>query len=410
MPQWGQSPWVSGKAQTKGKTQTKAGAAPLSGDKTVDAVVIGAGLTGCAAAFAMAEAGLKVVVLDEGEIAGGSTRAAMGLVLPMPAILYGPTAKDAGARATKAAFSAWPAGAKGLAAAIRRASKSAGVQAIDLVVNAPFTNDAAVLKKDLDIRPSAQAAWMTQSAAREALATETQGAARFKGAYQIDPVEAAHVLAAAAKKKGARFYERTRVMKTTFTRKDATVVTKNAKLTTTRIVVATGRPGAVFKQLERHVRVTQGYVVMTEPLTPAMRTHVGTRKALYTEGTESPRWLRWIPGQRAMFGGIAAPEPAPALRKQAIVQRANQLMYELSLRYPEISGLPPAAGWDVPIVSTADGLPWIGAHRNYPFHFFAMATGWHGEAAAWVAAEAAVRYFQGSPRREDAQLGFARAL
>lgn len=406
MPQWGQSPWVSGKAQTKGK----AASAPLSGDKTVDAVVIGAGLTGCAAAFALAEAGLKVVVLDEAGIAGGATRAAMGLVLPMPALLYGAAAKAAGARATKAAFAAWPLGAKGLAAAIRRASRAADVQPIDLVVNAPFTNDAAVMKKDLELRSGAAGAWMTQAAAREALATETQGAARFKGAYQIDPVEAAHVLAAAAKKKGARFYERTRVVKTTFTRKDATVVTKGATLTTTRIVVATGRPGPVFKQLERHVRVTQGYVVMTEPLTPAMRAHVGTRKALYTEGTESPRWLRWMPGQRAMFGGIAAPEPAADLRKKAIVQRGNQLMYELSLRYPEISGLPPAAGWDLPVVTTADGLPWIGAHRNYPFHFFAMATGWHGEAAAWVAAEAAVRHFEGSPKREDAQLGFARAL
>lgn len=382
----------------------------MSGDKVVDAVVIGAGLTGCAAAFALAEAGLKVIVLDEAEIAGGATASGMGLVVPMPALLYGAASKAAGARATKAAFAAWPAGAKGLAAALRRASRVAGVQAIDLVVNAPFTNDAAVLRKDLESRAGVPGSWMTQAASREVLATETQGAARFKGAYQIDPVQAAQVLAAAAKKKGAKFFERTRVLKTTFTRKDATVVIKGATLTTTRIVVATGRPGPVFKQLERHVRVTQGYVVMTEPLTSAMRAHVGTRKALYTEGTESPRWLRWMPGQRAMFGGIAAPVPAQDLRKKAIVQRANQLMYELSLRYPEISGLPPAAGWDVPVVSTADGLPWIGAHRNYPFHFFAMATGWHGEAAVWVAAEAAVRHFDGSATRDDSLLGFARAL
>ena len=54
-------------------------------------------------------------------------------------------------------------------------------------------------------------------------------------------------------------------------------------------------------------------------------------------------------------------------------------MYELSLRYPSISGLPAHWGWDLPVVSTPDGLPWIGPHRNYPFHFFAMAFGWHGD-------------------------------
>jgi glycine/D-amino acid oxidase-like deaminating enzyme len=111
-----------------------------------------------------------------------------------------------------------------------------------------------------------------------------------------------------------------------------------------------------------------------------------------------------------MFTGLAGPEVTAPLRDKAVVQRTNQLMYELSLRYPDISGLPPAFGWDVPVVTTADGLPWIGPHRNYPFHFFAIALGWHGEAGAWLAAQAAVRHFTGASTKDDALLGFARAL
>jgi glycine/D-amino acid oxidase-like deaminating enzyme len=83
-------------------------------------------------------------------------------------------------------------------------------------------------------------------------------------------------------------------------------------------------------------------------------------------------------------------------------------MYELSKRYPAISGLPAAAGWDGPVVRAADGLPWIGPHRNYPFHFFAFALGWHGEGLAMFAARAALRFFRGEPRREDGALGFLR--
>jgi glycine/D-amino acid oxidase-like deaminating enzyme len=85
-------------------------------------------------------------------------------------------------------------------------------------------------------------------------------------------------------------------------------------------------------------------------------------------------------------------------------------MYELSVRYPEISGLPARWSWDVEVVTTPDGLPWIGPHRNYPFHFFAMAFGWHGDGLAWPAARAALRYFTGAARREDDVLGFARYL
>jgi glycine/D-amino acid oxidase-like deaminating enzyme len=85
-------------------------------------------------------------------------------------------------------------------------------------------------------------------------------------------------------------------------------------------------------------------------------------------------------------------------------------MYEFSVRYPSISGLQPAWAWDVPVVSTFDGLPWIGPHRNYPFHFFAMAFGWQGDGLAWHASRAALRYFQGNPRKEDEAFGFVRRL
>jgi glycine/D-amino acid oxidase-like deaminating enzyme len=83
-------------------------------------------------------------------------------------------------------------------------------------------------------------------------------------------------------------------------------------------------------------------------------------------------------------------------------------MYELSVRYPVISGLPAHCGWDVPVVTTMDRLPWIGPHRNYPFHFFALAFGWHSDGLAWHAAKAALRHFQGEPGKDDQVFGFQR--
>jgi glycine/D-amino acid oxidase-like deaminating enzyme len=85
-------------------------------------------------------------------------------------------------------------------------------------------------------------------------------------------------------------------------------------------------------------------------------------------------------------------------------------MYELSLRYPVISGLPAKWGWDLPVCTTQDGLPWIGPHRNYPFHFFALAFGWHGDALAWLAARMALRQFRREARPEDEAFGFVRHL
>ena len=85
-------------------------------------------------------------------------------------------------------------------------------------------------------------------------------------------------------------------------------------------------------------------------------------------------------------------------------------MYELSVLYPVISGLPARGGWPAPVVTGIDGLPWIGPHRNFPFHFFSLGFGWHGDGLAWFAAKAALRHFTDEPRREDVAFGFERIL
>ena len=111
-----------------------------------------------------------------------------------------------------------------------------------------------------------------------------------------------------------------------------------------------------------------------------------------------------------MFAGGPYPSPPVRQRDRALVQRAAQLMYEFSLRYPAISGLPAHWGWGTEIVATVDGLPWVGSHRNYPFHFFAVGFGWQGDALIWLAARAALRYFTGAPRKDDEALCFVRHL
>ena len=111
-----------------------------------------------------------------------------------------------------------------------------------------------------------------------------------------------------------------------------------------------------------------------------------------------------------MFAGALTRLVPPRQQDKVLVQKTAQLMYELSVRYPEISGLPAHWSWHTEVVSTPDGLPWIGSHRNYPFHFFSMAFGWHGDSLAWLAARAALRFFRGEATSDDNQLGFARHL
>src|ERR1044071_5342783 len=52
-------------------------------DKSLDVIIVGAGIVGAACAAECARAGLKVLVLDRGPIAGGTTAAGMGHIVVM---------------------------------------------------------------------------------------------------------------------------------------------------------------------------------------------------------------------------------------------------------------------------------------------------------------------------------------
>jgi glycine/D-amino acid oxidase-like deaminating enzyme len=55
-------------------------------------------------------------------------------------------------------------------------------------------------------------------------------------------------------------------------------------------------------------------------------------------------------------------------------------------------------------------LPYIGPHRNFPRHLFALGLGRHGAGASWLAARVLLRQFAGKPAKGDDHFGFPRIL
>ena len=84
-------------------------------------------------------------------------------------------------------------------------------------------------------------------------------------------------------------------------------------------------------------------------------------------------------------------------------------MYELSTLYPEISGIAPAYGWEAPYGRTADGLPYIGPHRNFPRHLFAFGCASYSMTDAYLASRILLRHYRGEPEPADEVFGFTTA-
>ena len=407
MPGYGARYWADRTADNRRRSHPK-----IKGAHKADAVVIGGGLTGATAAYVLASGGLDVILVEAAGIAGGSTGGSPGVIAPEPDAWVRTVEPEAGRFSSRTAWNEAQKASGDFARALRKLDIKCDLKEAPYFINARSDEDAAALKKEIALRRATgvPASWATPQAVRAETHLDTSGALKQAPGYAYDPVRAALGLVSAAEKNGAKVFEQSAVRRTTFTRKYADVILKDASIRTTGIVVATGEPGTVFSQLRRHVRRSTGYVVVTEPLSAAMRREAGKRAAVVTEASENRPWLRWLSEDRLLFAGGLSSTPPARLRDKLLKERTAELMYELSLRYPAISGLPARWAWDTEVVTAVDGLPWIGPHRNYPFHFFSMAYGWHGDSLAWHAAKAALRFFKDEATREDAALGFARYL
>ncbi len=109
-----------------------------------------------------------------------------------------------------------------------------------------------------------------------------------------------------------------------------------------------------------------------------------------------------------LVSGADDDTPPDHLRERVTVQRTGQLMYELSTLYPEISGIMPAYGWESPYALTAEGLPYLGPHRNFPFHLFAFGDSSQGVTGAYLASRVLLRHHFEKLDPSDEVFGFNR--
>ena len=399
---YGDSPWVHDFPDSRRPNPPR-----LRGDHDADVVIIGAGLTGVATAYACAAAGLSTIVLEADRIGRGSSGRSTGLLLPEPGPAFRDIVHAHGLRAGRTMFEAWRRGALDAAALLRRLGAPVGLQALDSVT---ITNDEQRTRREFDARVSAglAAQWLTAKQVRPGVMTDAQGAIRTGDVFAIDPYRACVGLTVAARKRKAVFAERTPVRKVKFGAKGVEVTADGAVVRAATAIVTTGSATVEFKPLRRHFTRRETYHVMTEPVPAAIRKQVFP--ATITLGdTRSPRHrVRWTADHRLLVTGGDQNEVPERKRSQAVVERTSELMYEFLTMYPAILGLRAEFGWEMPYGETADGVMYVGPHRNYPHHLFALGGPSDSVTGAFVAARILARAAAGAPAKGDEVFGWTR--
>ena len=381
------------------------------GALTADVVIVGGGLTACATAYAMAADGVKVVLVEAERIGGGETAASSGLVLQDPGVDFCDVEELYGLREARRIFRSVHRAALDCGATLRRLRIECGLDARELARVAIAPEDEKRLRREWQGRKGAglEAAFLRAQQARASLQIERGGALQTRGHARLDPYRACLGLARAAAARDAQLFERSPVRRVRFGPRSVEVRTGRGVVTAQAAVIATERATDLFSSLARHFRAFHRYHVVTAPLPAAVRRALAAETTVVTDTASPPRWVQRLRDGRLLCSGADQPAVAARAREKACVQRTGQLMYELSTLYPAVSGIMPEYGWDSAYGRTGDGLPYLGPHRNYPRHLFALGCGVGGPALAFLASRVLLRHYRGAPAKGDEFFDFSRA-
>jgi glycine/D-amino acid oxidase-like deaminating enzyme len=403
MTKYGESPWIDRFPRSRLPSYPR-----HRGRVDTDVAIVGGGLTGCATAYALGAAGVKVVLIEADRIGHGGTGSGAGWIADDPGVSFAGLESAMGLRQARRAWQAWHRAGLDFAAALRRLNIKCSLQPRGSVTVAMSQEQVGRLKREQHARRGAglEAALLNARILGADVGLAATAGIRVRDGATIDPYRAALGLAAAAIQRGAQVFERSPARRIRFNRRAVEVQTSGGTIRAARVVVATGWPTSLFKALRRHFWFRRTYLALTAPVPARTRQRLGRRDAVVRDTAEPSHVLRWIADEQLLVMGADAESAADREPDKVLVQRTGQLMYELSTLYPDISGIQPEYGWSAPYARTGDGLPFIGPHRNYPHHLFAFGDASHSATGAYLASRVLLRHHLGELDPADEVFGF----
>jgi glycine/D-amino acid oxidase-like deaminating enzyme len=352
-----------------------------------DVAIVGGGITGALIAAEFAAAGVSVILLESGLAARGSTAASAALLLQEPDLglhdLEARYGRAAGQRIWTLAHEA----VRGLIETIRRHQITCDLRERDAVY---YTRDAealAPLRKEFERRGTAgfDGEWLSPGALQKTTGIEGLGAIRTSGGAQCDPYEACLGLLQVAARSGAQIFERSRVRRIDRVTAGMRLRTGGATIDAARVVIATGYATRQFRPLAGRFRMKRTFVLVTSPLSRGERQALGLADVMLWNTRRPYHYARWTPDHRLLVGGGDRPQRS-APRAAQLSDAVPKLRDEFERVLPGASRLNVEYAWEGLFAMTPDGLPYIGPHRRYPGHLFALGYGGNGMTFSFLAA------------------------
>jgi glycine/D-amino acid oxidase-like deaminating enzyme len=382
----------------------------LRGDSSVEVAIVGGGITGAAVAYMFARAGIGVAVVDGARVARGSTAASTALLMQETdadfrelATRYGP------ARAARM-WDLCRDATRSFIRTIGRLKISCDLKRRDSVYYTTHAAHAATLADEFEQRQRQgfSGRWLDAAALKRVTGIDGHAGIRTRGNAQVDPCRACLGLLRAAERRGARVFEQSIVRRIDADRNQVELKTRGGTLRAKTVVVATGYATPEFKPLIGRFRLVHTYVVATGRMPAAARRRLGLGDLMLWDTERPYHYARWT-DDRLLLGGADRPLLPKRQRRRALSAGAEAVRHHFTQLYPTLEGAGTDYAWEGLFATTPDGLPYIGRHRRYPRHLFALGYGGNGMTFGFLAAKLLLDTYCGIEGPDQRLFAFNRA-
>ena len=349
----------------------------LKEDAKCDVLVVGGGITGSLIAHQCIQDGYKTILIDKREIANGSSSATTSMLqYEIDTPLY-ELIEKIGEKGAVASYEACSHSIDQLGEIARKIKSKAGFRRKDSLYFADLKKDVDDLKKEFEARKKAgfDVKWMeADEILKKYDLHETHGGILSKQGASVDAFMLVHEILAYNQKKGLQVYDKTELTEVKYgSRTNEVTLNTGAAIRCKKIVYCVGYESATMIK-EKFVDLISTYAIVSEVAPDVSRKY----KDVLIWNTADPYiYVRTTDDGRMLIGGEDEEFRNPQKRDALIGKKEQKLLRSFGKYLPHIPFHSDFA-WAGTFGETKDGLPYIGAHKDFKNSYFVLGFGGNG--------------------------------
>ncbi|WP_207512985.1 NAD(P)/FAD-dependent oxidoreductase [Longitalea luteola] len=370
-----------------------------------DIVVMGAGISGALAAWHLAHAGFKTVVVDKRHVGMGSTAASTAL---LQYEIDTPLTELINLRGERDAVRSYLLSLKAITDLEDICSQWPEVSFTKRpsLQYASYKKDVTALKKEFQLRKQAGIAlqWLDKSTIKDWFGFEKEAALLSRDAAEVKAYSLTHALLHNCKQLDLEVYDHTAITRLEENKRGVELTTdEGKKIKARKLVIACGYESARY--IPQKIQTLHStYAIISEPANIEQYWH---QNALIWETDRPYLYLRTTEDNRILIGGKDDHFASPRLRDKALHAKARSLEHAFHKLFPHIH-FRTDFKWAGSFAATKDGLPYIGCLPGKPHTYFALGLGGNGITFSMIAAQIITRLALGIPDDDARLFGFNR--